>query len=231
METVTQFIRKAALKSKIIHAAMGKIVEYSDIDLVKVNDEKCYLCGGYTDGHGRPVSIAILPTFTDRDKARFPQSQSICPGCAFCLSFSSLRNYSMISTENKLLHPTRQELRQNLLLPPEPPFVFCVAVSGQKWLHFRTKISFSEDNFPVQFEETLVYVNVEQFTFLLSIIEVLYDVFSKEEIFTGDYKQNRIKQFGISRFQQTEDKLSKYRGQRLFNLAVYVAQKEEKSVL
>lgn len=227
MITPTQFIRKAALKTPQVPVAMGKIREYADVPFADVPDARCWLCGGKTGGNGQLVKKAIKDTFTDRDKARWPGSKSVCPGCAFCLSFMSLRNYSILATEIGLKHPSRPEMRDLLLNPPEPPFVFCIAVSGQKWLHFRAQTAYDRDGFPVQYEETSVCVERPVLASWLKTIETLYTVFSKEEIKTGRYNQNRIKQFGLAKFQELEAKNAPHRGTRLFDLAVFVAQKPE----
>jgi CRISPR type IV-associated protein Csf1 len=197
----------------------------SDPEMVDIKDEYCWLCGGSTGGLGLPVKKAIKDTFTDRDKARQPASNSICPGCAFCLSFMSLRNYSILATENKLRHSARAEMRDILLEPPEPPFVLCIAVSGQKWLHFRAQVAYSCDGFPVQYEETPIFVDRPVLAMLLELIEQLYAVFTKSEILSGQCGQNRIRQFGLAEFQRIENKLAPHRGSRLFDLAVFVAQK------
>ena len=163
----------------------------------------------------------------DRDKARGSRSQSVCQGCAFCLSHLSLRLYSILATEHGLRHPTRAEIRELLLEPPEPPFVLCIAVSGQKHLHFRSQVAYSRDGYPVQMEETRVCVERLVLRQWLEKIEMLYTVFSKDEIRTGRYSQNRIKEFGLLRFQAVEAMIAPSRGTRLFDLAVFVAQKTE----
>jgi CRISPR type IV-associated protein Csf1 len=223
----TQFIRLAALKTPRVQAAMGKAVDYADVPLANVPDARCWLCGGETGGRGQPVKKVIKDTFTDRDKARWPASGSICPGCAFCLSYPTLRNYSILATAGGLRHPGRAEIREILLDPPEPPFVLCIAVSGQKWLHFRAQAAYDRDGYPVQFEETPVCVWRKPLADWLEMIELLYGTFSKEEIRTGRYGQNRIKQFGLAEFQIIENLLAPHRGTRLFELAVFVAQKPE----
>jgi len=225
--TPTQFIYRAALKTPIVPVAMEKQVVYADVPLVDVTDGRCWLCGGETGGRGQPVRKAIKDTFTDCDKASAPQSKSVCPGCTFCLSFTPLRNYSILATEQGLQHPTRPEIRDLLIEPPEPPFVLCIAVSGQKWLHFRGQVAYSRDGYPVQMEETRVYVDRTLLAEQLDLVERLYTIFTKEEIKTGHFGQNRIKQFGIARFEETEGKTARHRGTRLFDLAVFVAQKRE----
>jgi len=224
--TPTQLIRQAALKTPSVPVAMGKTIEYADVQLEEVKDQRCWLCGGKTGGQGQPIKKAIKPTFTDRDKARVPHSNSLCPGCAFCLSYSPLRNYNILATMDGLRHPTRPEVKELLLEPPEPPFVLCIAVSGQKWLHFRSKVAYSRDGFPAQLEETLICVERPLLREWLEVIEELYTVFTKEEIKTGRYSQNRIKTFGLNEFQSVDGKIAGVRGTRLFDLAVFVAQKK-----
>jgi CRISPR type IV-associated protein Csf1 len=225
--TPTQFIRRAALQTHTVPVAMGKVVEYTDVPLVDVDDARCWLCGGATQYRGQPVKKAIKETFTNVDMARVPWSTSVCPGCAFCLAQKPLRNYSILATGDRLTHPTRPEIRALLLDPPEPPFVLCIAVSGQKHLHFRAQVAYDRDGFPVQYEETSVCVWRGTLKEWLALIESLYAVFSKEEIRSGRYGQNRIRQFGISEFQKVEARLAPHRGTRLFDLAVFVAQKPE----
>ncbi|MEW5952615.1 MAG: hypothetical protein AB1815_02495 [Bacillota bacterium] len=250
----TQFIRQAALKTGTVvtptpwkdrdpgkktrkgmnsQVRMGEHVGVmvSDPDIQDVSDRRCWLCGGTTGGRGLPVKKVIRDTFTDRDKARWPASRSVCPGCVFCLSFMSLRNYSILATPDELQHPGRAEIRDILLDPPEPPFVLCIAVSGQKWLHFRSKVAYSRDGYPVQLEETLVCVERPILRDWLEVVERLYTVFTKAEILTGQYGQNRIRQFGLAEFQELEARISRHRGTRLFDLAVFVSQKQDAPAL
>lgn len=248
--TPTQFIRQAALKTgtvvtptpwkekspdKKVRKGMDNQVRVGDFtgmvmadpEMEDVPDARCWLCGGTTGGRGLPVKKAIKDTFTDRDKARWPASRSVCPGCVFCLSFTSLRNYSILATADELRHPGRAEIRDLLLEPPEPPFALCIAVSGQKWLHFRAKVAYSWDGYPVQLEETPVCVERPILREWLGVIGRLYAVFTKAEILTGQYGQNRIRQFGLAEFQGLEEQIAGHRGTRLFDLAVFVSQKQE----
>ncbi len=227
--TPTQFILQAAVKTPVVDVAMGKQVKYNiaSVTLGDVPDQECWLCGGETGGRGQPIKRMIKDTFTDRDRARALHSQSICPGCCFSLSFRELRNYSILATDKSLRHPDRPTMRELLLDPPGPPFLLCIAVSGQKWVHFKGEIAYSRDGFPVQMEDTRITVDVTTLRKMLNLAETLYTVFTKEEIRTGQYSLNRIKQFGLARFQDMASLADKYRGYRLFNLALFVAQKQE----
>ena len=101
-------VRKSEANQVEVDGHVGVVM--ADHDLEDVKDSRCWLCGGKTEGRGRPVKKAILDTFTDRDKARAPYSKSVCAGCAFCLSHLSLRNYSTLATLDGLIHPTRAEM-------------------------------------------------------------------------------------------------------------------------
>jgi hypothetical protein len=76
-------------------------------------------------------------------------------------------------------------------------------------------------------EETAVPVNTGLLAEILAVVERLYTVFSKDEIRTGNYNPIRIGKFGIAEFEELEEKVKRWRGTRLFELALFVARKEE----
>jgi len=151
-QTASQLIHNAALKTGKIEMHGEKTIEYSDVQTDAVDDAVCWLCGGETGGMGLPTKKAIKPTFTDHPHARGQRSKSICSGCAFCLSMRELRNYSILATRDSLDHPTRAQWREILLNPPVPPFVMCLAVSGQKYLTFKAPINLEREYFIVLLE-------------------------------------------------------------------------------
>lgn len=226
MVTATKLIRQAALKGPVT-APRGKVITYEDAEAIDIKDELCWLCGQPTGGQGVPTKKAIKPTFTNSDMALAPESKSVCINCAFCLSQASLRFYSILATEDGMAHPGRAEIRDLLVNPPMPPFVLTIAVSGQKHLTFRADVAHNREQFPVQFEEMQAIVQPGQLARILEPVEKLYTVFSKEEITTGRYSQGRMRQMGLGEFQQLESKIADRRGSRLFELAVFVAQKQE----
>jgi len=79
-------------------------------------------------------------------------------------------------------------------------------------------------------EEADVWIP-DSFDSLLGDIEELYNGgFTKAEIETGRYQSHRIQQFGIRRFEDIESRLSWERRSRLFDVALFVAQKQEQDI-
>lgn len=227
-ETASQIIRQAALKTVQIEVKPGKVISYADPGLQAVTDDICWLCGGETNGRGIPTKKAIKPTFTDHPYARGQGSGSVCPGCAFCLSKRPLRNYSILASPAGLQHPSRAQWREILLNPPKPPFVCCLAVSGQKHLTFKAPVNADRQRFTVLLEEQQIHVVPERLECVLEAVEALYVYFTKEEILTSRYSQHRVKECGIRAWGELESRLKTWRGRPLFELAVFVAQKGEK---
>lgn len=157
------------------------------------HDAICWLCGGGTGGVGWPWREAIPQTYTNHTLAKVPTSTTVCQACAALGSKAtweryvaahpeqrlksghamSWRCYSHLFTESGHECPSRARWREILLDPPEPPFLAVVAVSGQKHLIFRARVSYYRDAFPVQLEETQLYVNHAYFSECLVNVEAL----------------------------------------------------------
>lgn len=91
--------------------------------------------------------------------------------------------------------PSRQQIRQWLLEPPEPPFTIAIAESGQKHIRFLAQTALHRDHFPVQFETDTLYVDRAYFTKILNAHEGLLRLgFQKTDILTGSYFGSRILQ-------------------------------------
>lgn len=128
--------------------------------------------------------------------------------------------------------PTRVQIREWLLSPPEPPFTIALAVSGQKHTYPFAVASQSRDLFPVLFEDTLLYCDRQDLTRLFDNFEALMGLgFNKSEITIGDYSSIKlmelIKADKYGAFDSYESIVSGYRGGDLIKLAEFCAQKNE----
>ena len=227
--TPTQLLYRAAISTREVKAG-EKIITYQQNDIPPAaTDCQCWLCGAELNGKGYPKKRVIKDTFTDHPFAKAPHSKTVCEACAYCLSQPSFRNYSIFVEGDKLYHPSRVEAREIILNPPqENPWILCLAVSGQKWLHFKAKVNYRPTPAIVMLEDMPVKVATEWVTDFLPVIEELYQTFTKDEIKSGQYNEKRIRDFGIEAFQVREGKVSKIRGTRFMELLLYIARREGK---
>ena len=206
-------------------SSTGKRIQYAPPELTDVPDSRCWLCGGETHGRGRLVSVAVDEMFSDTQFAREPTSGSLCEACAGLKAQRPLRNYSPLAAGDRLSHPSRPEWRQLLVSPPEPPWAACLAVSGQKHLFFRTAVNHDNRVIRLALEDRLVETEPRMLASLLSLMESMLAVFSKEELRTRRYSPPRIPQYGLQRWKRDDARLQQAaRNTGLFALALYVAQ-------
>jgi hypothetical protein len=143
-----------------------------------------------------------------------------------------MRNYSHFIVAGEWIPLSKAEkwrMRQILLGVPFPKLAV-IAVSGQKHLVFRARWN-DEDAAAgwVQFEEAPIFVEPKQLAAKLDVVDALYQVFTKSEIATGHYAMRSIQQFGIERFMRLEATASQWRGQPLFDLALFLAQRSDEN--
>ena len=102
--------------------------------------------------------------------------------------------------------PDRVRCRALLLDPPEPPFLLCIALLGQKHVIFKGEVAHNRSVFPVQADDDRIYIKREEFIVFLDAFETLYAMgFSKDSIVDGrDWNQARILKLGISRWRTAE---------------------------
>ena len=149
----------------------------------------CFYCGNKCTNN-YSIKNYLKTTFTNYDIVKSPDSDYICDECVWAFSSNqqivlvdgeikenqSPRNFSWIITKNKKIAATKRhikELRDIILSPPEPPFKIIFSDSGQKHLLFRTIWAQSQDNYPIQFEEEQVVVNIAELQRRLIITDKL----------------------------------------------------------
>jgi len=198
----------------------------------------CRICG--QSGSGMAFEKWVRPTFTNRDLL-FP-GEIICDACTFWFEQQStelqrrmgkdkpqrMQNYShfVVAGEWMPLSKSDKSRMVELLLSNPFPELAAIADSGQKHIVFRARRNRpGQKSGWVQFEEQSLYVEPDELKALLGIIEELYDVFSKSEIRTGEYKSYRIRDFGIDRWQKLDEQIRCQREKLLFSLALFLAQK------
>ncbi|MBC9130670.1 hypothetical protein FcAc13_05030 [Frischella sp. Ac13] len=221
----------------------------------KHNDEHCWLCSGKLNENSWSIKDAITSSFTDVSLAKNNTSNSVCCACVGLMKKEAwveacekhgnspyfpikegkepyLANwvfFSHIFNDNKWIMPTRAELEQCLLNPPQPPFSIIITETGKKHLIFKANISLSKDNFFVQLEEQSINVYLDDFKKLHSTVKEAYNLgLSKESILTGNYNYSTVLKIGLKKWQNIECELKKARNtdKKLLTLSCFVVQKE-----
>jgi CRISPR type IV-associated protein Csf1 len=219
-----EFLYAAAMLTPDVISPMSKTIHYDPAEQGTLAGD-CYLCGCHTST-GLPRKKAIKDTFTDQPFAKAPWSEVVCDKCNWALSYCSLRNYSIVASTSGLQHPSRVQLRETLLHPPEAPYLICIAESGQRWLHFKGMITTGQA-MEIRFEDVMVTVRPERFAEILQLVEALYTGFTKDEILTGRYQSHRIQAFGLERWHELSEKAEHQRKYRVFSLALFLAQRPD----
>ena len=197
-------------------------------------NKRCWLCGGQAF-NPMPRKEFVKPTFTDHDKVACPDSGVVCGACVFCHDERSellaslvgkekpqrMRNYShcVLCGEWIPLSKGNKSRMADLLM--QRPELVIIALSGQKHLIFRAQPGWW------QIEEQSVLPFPGKLQGLLEIIESLYIGFSKTEIEAGNYKQHRIRKFGLPQWWALESQVKPERGGLPFQLALFLAQKKK----
>lgn len=227
--TPTQFIYQAAQKTPTVTLPSGKTFTYDFPGVPAIEHRQhCWLCGGFLNGKGELKSKIIKDTFTDHSYARAPGADYICPACIWCLSYRELRNYSILATNEGLRHPSKNEIAEIILNPPDPPWFLCIAVSGQKWLHFKGKVNLNNSRYVVNLEEIKVVIEPKAYTRMFEVVERLYNGgFTKDEIERLDFAVHRIQKYGLMNLERDITMLQPYKGSRMIKLAAYLARKKD----
>jgi len=224
----TEVLYHCAVASSPVPSPSGKSVVYQPLVEGWLRG-RCYLCGAVATG--KPKGKVIKDTFTDQSWAKAPDSDVVCDYCAWALSYKfDTRNYSMYARGDKLDLLSRPQIRSLLISQPDPPYVLLVAVSGQKWLHFKGHVGYSREQWDLMLEERRTLVRPSVFACVLQVFERLYQGgHTKEEILSASYQGHRIQTYGIADWEKDEAVIGPFRGSRLLDVVAFVAQKGEVS--
>ena len=116
---------------------------------------------------------------------------------------------------------TRQEWREYLTNPPEPPFCFVISTICKKHLIFKSEMAYNRDEYPIRFEDKMVYINREEFSALLEHFEALYQLgLNKSSIRTGEYNSSALLKIDMTQFWPHENEIKPFRTNNAGYLAI-----------
>lgn len=234
--TATHFLYEASLKTPDLAQPNGKVIRVHE--LAQGGEEgECRLCASETTS-GFVWSRVSKKTFTDHDICARPESSVVCEFCVWALGWtpglvvgqgglSTFRLYSVYATSSGVELPSRARWREVLTAAPQEEYLACIAVSGKKWLHIKSRVERPAEYWSVMLEERRVILHPVVLRRVLADFEALYAGFPKAQIENGEYNPSFISKFGVEAFDRLERRLKVFRGTDLFQVVAFVAQRPE----
>lgn len=117
--------------------------------------------------------------------------------CENCANLFSLYFYNYIVDPNGIHLYNVRELREQLITPQKPPFLFVITTSRKKHLFYRSKWNHSNVRFAVNLEMETIYTNRERMNTLFNFVESLQTIgCSKERLSRGEIPFTTLKKTG-----------------------------------
>lgn len=133
-----------------------------------------------------------------------------------------------MSTEDELKVLQHIDIAENVLNPPQPPFVFVVTKTHKKHAFLNAVLNDSRERLDIGLEQESIRFERHEFRHAYHHARVLYEVgFSKEEIRTGQYRKWRLLEQLGNNFWAINRTLEIYRFTPFFNFLVHILQKGE----
>lgn len=201
----------------------------------------CYLCGEAVEV-AVPTKKRLKKTWTAHDTAAMPESDWLCPACVWSLSEKAthpeqskpfkMRTQSHFVNGGKwrvLGLSDKAVMRDILLSPPDGDWMLALCDSPLSASHiiYNTPIN-TGSTWAVNLGGTLTPGNPRLLAELLKPIEQLYNAsHTKTNISTGNYTTKYITAQGEAAWAECEAIILPHRGKPLFELAIFLAQKDE----
>lgn len=139
----------------------------------------CPICGRHTESAIRIKDI-VSANFTDWAFV----GDYVCPDCA---DLFSLYFYSYIVSPDGIHLLNVRELRDALITPQNPPFLFCITTSRKKHLFYRAAWNYDNGHFAVNLETETIFTTPGRMRGLFDFVEALQTLgASKERLKAGE---------------------------------------------
>ena len=222
----------------------GEIMTASKLYFNDSGNEYCYFCN-LECSDKILVKSFLKKTFTNYNVVLNPDSLYMCRGCYCSMTDKNIERLCMIDGEIKYNQSARnyswiltsgykwafskkhiKDLRACVLNPLDIPFSVVIAVSGKKHLIFRSPISYSRDNYYLQFEEEQIYININQLRNRIQLCEKIITFCGKKGI--TKYSNYIISKYCLNNIEdKILDEFFSIRKEKLTELAVFLSKKKE----
>lgn len=180
----------------------------------------CFFCGNHFD-EGIFIKDAISDRFTDYSFVKSPNSQYCCEGCA--LGLNLIRFSYIIDSKIRLIR--QKKFAEALLNQNEVPFFACISTSFKKHLFYKAHINYDLFNFYVNLENETILCNKAILKNDINYISNLLNLgCSLKSLYNCYIQSDVISAVGVKIY----DYLAEALNRRDFQVALYLAQRDEK---
>lgn len=177
-------------------------------------DFYCPGCARYCR-HGAPIKKLVSSNFTDWNLT----GPYVCENC---MPLFSLYFYSYVKDPDGIRLLNVRQLKDALITPQKPPFMFVITTSQKKHLWYRAQLNHSPDRFAVQFEMETIWTTPERMRSLFEFVEgMLNNGCTKDMLRRGQTSMAVPLEYNRRLRHELETS-------REIQVAIHAAQKEEK---
>lgn len=180
----------------------------------------CVFCGRETE-HGHSKKI-ISGNFTSWD--RLSCGTVVCPECNYVYSSPTYRKKAWVVTESTFAEVKRENAKELLLNPPEPPFVIYLTQTWKKqgFVNLMNRVQESKTNYTIGLDYELIEVNTSKLEEYCTLItDILEKKITKTELGTGKFKAKSYEKLGYD--MKLIEQIKTLAGNPLWNLAIFVS--------
>lgn len=176
----------------------------------------CQICKRHTSSGVRTKDI-VSSNFTDWAYV----GEYVCPDCA---DLFSLYFYNYVVDSDGIHLYNVRELRDQLIMPQKPPFMFVITTSQKKHLFYRSTWNHTSDRFAVNLETETIYTTPERMRRLFDFVECMQALgCSKERLKQGQISEKAFLGSGIDALRFLNHELKS----REIQIPLYCGQKRE----
>lgn len=185
-------------------------------------DFECFFCGhNFKETEAVNIKDAISDRFTEYNLVACPDSQYCCVGCS--LGLSLIRFSYIIDSKIRLIR--QKKYAKAILKQTQTPFIACISTSFKKHLFYKATVNYETEKIYINLENETILCDkkilkndLDYISNLLNLgqsIKSLYHSYIKSEI---------VNMLGVKIYDYLQEALNR----RSFQVALYLAQRDEK---
>ena len=152
-----------------------KKVQIKEYKTHEADNYICPICHRIKD-KGIDIKDIVSGSFTDW--AFLGDSKFICPECS---RYFSLNFYNYVIDSDGIHLYNIRRLKDELIRPQKPPFMFCISTTQKKHLFYKAKWNYSSSPFCANLETETICTTIPKMKELFDLVEALQTLGSRKD--------------------------------------------------